>query len=127
MDEIQAAMLRVKLGHLDAWNAARTRLAARYFERLPDWLGLPPRDGVFHLFVVTTSQRDALRQHLSDQGIGTDIHYPLPAHLQRPYADGSSLPNTERLAREVLSLPIYPELSEASVDYVCETVGAYGA
>jgi dTDP-4-amino-4,6-dideoxygalactose transaminase len=123
MDELQAAVLRVKLGHLDAWNAARVRLAERYRSQLDGaGLELPPSGGVFHLFVIRTPRRDAVRAHLGQHGVGTDVHYPLPAHLQAPYASfgggRGSLPHTERLADEVLSLPLYPELSEASVDYV---------
>ena len=87
--------------------------------------------GVFHLFVVQTPQRDALQAYLAEHGIGSDVHYPFPAHLQAPYVeygDGrGSLPSTEQLASEVLSLPIYPELSDDDVDYVCQTLRTYGA
>ncbi len=131
MDDLQAAVLRVKLGHLDAWNAARRRLAERYIAQLPDSMMPPPTDGVFHLFVIRSARRDALRQRLSNYGVGSDIHYPLPAHLQKPYiAFGNgegSLPHTERLAREVLSLPMYPELPDADVDYVCDALRTHGA
>jgi dTDP-4-amino-4,6-dideoxygalactose transaminase len=127
MDELQAAVLRVKLAHLDEWNAARQRLAARYVEALPDWVRLPPPNGVFHLFVITLRERDALRKYLGDHGVGTDVHYPLPAHQQTPYAADTRLPNTERLAHEVLSLPLYPELSVESVDYVASLLRAHGA
>jgi dTDP-3-amino-3,4,6-trideoxy-alpha-D-glucose transaminase len=129
LDEIQAAMLRVKLRHLDDGNAARANLAERYLAGLPDWLGPPPKGGVFHLFVIQCRERDALKAHLEKQGVATDVHYPLPAHQQTPYlqfGDGP-LPTTERLAREVLSLPLYPELSDQSVDYVIEVLRAYGA
>jgi dTDP-4-amino-4,6-dideoxygalactose transaminase len=129
LDEVQAAMLRVKLRHLDAWNAARVRLAERYFAGLPDWLVPPPRGGVFHLFVVQSGERDALKAHLAERGVATDVHYPLPAHQQTPYVQFAAgpLPTTERLAREVLSLPLYPELAEDSVDYVLKALCAYGA
>jgi dTDP-3-amino-3,4,6-trideoxy-alpha-D-glucose transaminase len=131
MDEIQAAVLTAKLRHLDEWNARRMRIAERYRANLDGVVELPPVDGVFHLFVVRTPHRDRLQAHLAEQGVGTDIHYPLPVHLQSPYApygDGpGSLPVTERLAREVLSLPIYPELSDASIDYVCQALRTYGA
>jgi dTDP-4-amino-4,6-dideoxygalactose transaminase len=131
MDELQAAVLRVKLRHLDAWNAARRRLAARYRSRLPASVSLPPEDGVFHLFVIQSRRRDALRAFLTQNGVATDIHYPIPAHLQQPYAryggGVGSLPNTERLADQVLSLPMYPELSEQQVDWVARVVGMYGA
>lgn len=124
MDELQAAVLGVRLRHLDETNARRQRLAARYFARLSDVDGLllPPGDGVFHLFVVRTNRRDALRAALADAGVGTDVHYPWPAHQQAPYAADVSLPATEQLAREVLSLPMYPELSEDDVDYIVSVV-----
>jgi dTDP-4-amino-4,6-dideoxygalactose transaminase len=129
MDELQAAVLSVKLGHLDDWNATRRRLADRYRAQLPDSIEAPPRDGVFHLFVVKTHDRDALKQRLAQNGIGSDVHYPLPAHLQTPYVHYANgpLPNTERLAGEVLSLPMYPELEPESVDYVCRVLQAHGA
>jgi dTDP-4-amino-4,6-dideoxygalactose transaminase len=127
MDEIQAAVLRVKLGHLDAWNATRQRLATRYLAALPGWLRRPADGGVFHLFVIQTDGRDALKAYLANEGVATDVHYPMPVHLQAPYADSVDLPRTEQLAQRVLSLPIYPELSDASVDYVAKVIGAYGA
>jgi dTDP-3-amino-3,4,6-trideoxy-alpha-D-glucose transaminase len=129
LDELQAALLLAKLPHLDNWNSIRRRLAQRYRARLQGVVELPPEDGVFHLFVVRTLVRDALRAYLADRGIGTGVHYPLPAHLQAPYAEygcgPGSLPNTERLAEEILSLPIYPELSDDDVDYVAEQVRAF--
>jgi dTDP-4-amino-4,6-dideoxygalactose transaminase len=112
-------------------TAQRQRIAERYRANLDGVVELPPAEGVFHLFVVRTPHRDQLKAHLAEQGVGTDIHYPLPVHLQRPYAQygggAGSLPVTERLAREVLSLPMYPELSDDSVDYVCQALRTYGA
>jgi dTDP-4-amino-4,6-dideoxygalactose transaminase len=127
LDEIQAAVLSAKLPHLDAWNAQRRRLAERYrasFEGLVDVL---PSEGVFHLFVIRSERRDALRAFLAERGVGTDIHYPMPVHLQTPFAQYARgpLPETERLAREVLSLPLYPELPERDVDDVAEQVRAF--
>jgi dTDP-3-amino-3,4,6-trideoxy-alpha-D-glucose transaminase len=129
LDEIQAAVLAVKLAHLDEWNATRRRLAARYRDRLQGVVVLPPAEGVFHLFVVRTALRDSLREHLAHNGVGSDIHYPVPVHLQAPYAEYAHgpLPNTERLAKEILSLPIYPELSDDDVDYVCDVLRTHGA
>jgi dTDP-3-amino-3,4,6-trideoxy-alpha-D-glucose transaminase len=129
LDEIQAAVLSVKLAHLDEWNATRKRLAARYRSRLDGVVGLPPSEGVFHLFVVRTAHRDALKAYLAEHGVSSDIHYPLPVHLQAPYAEFSrdELPNTERLANEILSLPIYPELPDEDVDYVCDVLRTHGA
>jgi dTDP-4-amino-4,6-dideoxygalactose transaminase len=128
MDEIQAAILSARLAHLDEWNATRRRLAERYRSQLPGTVELPPGDGVFHLFVIKSRARDALKAHLTANGVGTDVHYPVPVHRQKPYADSRiALPVTERLANQVLSLPIYPQLPEADVDYVAEVVRAYGA
>jgi dTDP-3-amino-3,4,6-trideoxy-alpha-D-glucose transaminase len=130
LDELQAAVLSTKLAHLDEWNATRRRLSTRYRKLLEGTVALPPEDGVFHLFVVRSNERDALRRHLADHGVATDVHYPLPAHLQTPYAqfgDGAgSLPVTERLAHEILSLPMYPELPDDDIEYVCQLVRTYG-
>ncbi len=134
LDDLQAAVLGAKLPHLDAWNARRREIADLYCRELAGVRGvtLPvDRDGghVYHLYVVQTPERDALRNYLRERGVGTDVHYPLPAHLQPPYRDGGggerSLPHTERLAREVLSLPMYPELSDDDVRYVAEQVRSW--
>lgn len=127
LDELQAAWLSVKLAHLDDWNAARRRLAERYRAGLEGLLELPPSDGVCHLFVVQTAQRDALRAYLAEAGIGTDVHYPRPVHQQAPYAADVSLPCTERLAARVLSLPLYPELAEHDLDYVIRAIEQFSA
>lgn len=131
LDELQAAILRVKLRHLDEWNSARRALASRYTERLAgSGLGLPvaPPDTepVYHLYVVRHPHRDALQAYLQSQGIGTLVHYPVPVHLQPAYADlgygPGNLPATEAAAREVLSLPLYPELGLGELDTVCDAV-----
>jgi dTDP-3-amino-3,4,6-trideoxy-alpha-D-glucose transaminase len=130
LDEIQAALLRAKLRHLADWNAARRRIAQRYNQLLAGTgLLLPdlPADQshVFHLYVVQTEQRDRLQIALQQRGVETAIHYPLPAHLQPVYhglAEPGSLPVTERLANTVLSLPIYPELTDAEIDAVAGAV-----
>jgi dTDP-4-amino-4,6-dideoxygalactose transaminase len=134
MDEIQAAALSVKLRHLDEWNESRRQLAQRYRSGLRPTEGtvqLPHEEGVFHLFVIRSAIRDSLKQFLADNDVGTDIHYPYPVHLQQPYASygagAGSLPHTERAASEVLSLPIYPELSPEDVDYVCQLIRTHGA
>jgi len=127
LDELQAAILAVKLPHLAADNARRRALAARYCRSLGDLpLVLPPsRDGaeaVFHQFVVRSPRRDALARHLAADGVGTAVLYPVPIHRQAAYADryrGLSLPVTERLAETLLCLPIHPELSDEQVDHVC--------
>jgi dTDP-4-amino-4,6-dideoxygalactose transaminase len=131
LDEIHAAILRVKLHHLDADNARRRALARLYGEGLPsDRLGLPKTDKgtdhVWHLYVVRCLQRDRLQAFLRDRGVGTLVHYPVPIHQQPAYRGRvpphSPLPATEQAAREVLSLPLYPELGEGEAASVIATV-----
>jgi dTDP-4-amino-4,6-dideoxygalactose transaminase len=129
LDELQAAILRVKLAHLDAGNAARRERAAWYAELLAGLpLRLPADDPghVYHLYVVEADGRDALRAHLQAVGVGCDVHYPEPAHLQPAYAGlgyaPGSLPRTEALAGRILSLPMFPELSRAEVELVAAAV-----
>jgi dTDP-3-amino-3,4,6-trideoxy-alpha-D-glucose transaminase len=126
LDELQAAVLRVKLPLLDGYNAARRRIAARYREAVAGTdLRLVEFDlerDVVHQAVLCSTERDALTGHLSAAGVGTLIHYPVPCHLQ-PALSGTHgtvrLPVTEQLAGEVLSLPMYPELDESQVERVC--------
>jgi dTDP-3-amino-3,4,6-trideoxy-alpha-D-glucose transaminase len=129
LDEIQAAALRVKLGVLDAWNARRRTLAARYGERLPSAvrrpLEIPGCHHVYHLYVVRIAQRNAVRAQLAARGIGSGIHYPMPIHRQPAYVrqfGDIQLPVTERFANEILSLPLHPLLEEADVDRVAEAL-----
>lgn len=137
LDELQAAILRVKLHYLDTWNTLR-RERAEWYRTLLEGTNLylaPDEPGhVYHLYVVATDQRDALRQHLLAASIGVDIHYPLPAHLQPAYASGPGtvrpygmgvLPHTELKARRVLSLPLYPELTRAEVEQVAAVIQAW--
>src|SRR5579863_685274 len=132
LDPIQAAVLRVKLPGLDRANARRAAIAARYDRGFAKaGLGLPMRRAgathVFHQYVVRTPRRDALRSALDRAGIGTTIHYPVPVHLQPAYRgrvvlDPGGLGESERAAREVLSLPMFPELGAADVARVIEAV-----
>ena len=134
LDELQAAILRVKLRHLAEANAERRRRAWRYAEHLAG-VAVPTEqpwaDPVYHLYVVEVDGRDRLKLALADRGVATDVHYPLPAHLQPAYADlgggPDSLPVTERLARRVLSLPMFPELPLDHVDRVAELVSELAA
>jgi dTDP-4-amino-4,6-dideoxygalactose transaminase len=132
LDEIQAAILRVRLPHLAAENARREAIAARYDRGLA---GLPielPRRRpdtvpVWHQYVVRSTSRDGLQQALAARGIGTNVHYPVPVHLQPAYAGRlktgpSGLAVSERAAREVLSLPMYPQLADAAVDQVIAAI-----
>lgn len=131
LDEIQAAILRVKLQALEEDNGRRRELARRYDARLQDTpLALPARragcEHVFHLYVVRAAQRDALQAHLKSRDIGALIHYPVPIHRQPAYAgrlEGcNDLGETEKAARDVLSLPLYPELGFDEQDRVIEAI-----
>jgi dTDP-4-amino-4,6-dideoxygalactose transaminase len=125
LDELQAAILRVKLRHLNEDNARRIRIAETYNAAFADFdLRLPPTGGVYHQYVIRCPKRDVLRQRLAASGVGTSILYPVPIHLQPAYADNPplSLPVTEQFARELLCLPIYPELTDGEVERVCEAV-----
>src|SRR5215471_2079593 len=134
LDELQAAFLRVRLGHLDAWNERRRRVAARYHDKLAGipGLGLPraPQwaEPVWHLYVVRTDRRADLMAALEKAGIGSLIHYPIPPHLQAAYADlglpKGSFPLAETLAETVLSLPMGAHMPEDHVDQVASVVRA---
>jgi dTDP-3-amino-3,4,6-trideoxy-alpha-D-glucose transaminase len=134
LDEVQAALLSVKLRRLDEFTARRVRVARRYDEALAGLdLVLPPTadwaDPVWHLYVVRTPHRDALREHLASVGVETGIHYPVPPHRQRAFAGtpaaGAALPVAERLAREVLSLPMGPHLGEEEQERVIESIRSF--
>ncbi|MGC1382107.1 MAG: DegT/DnrJ/EryC1/StrS family aminotransferase [Candidatus Baltobacteraceae bacterium] len=127
LDSIQAAVLDVKLRHLDAWNAARLRHAKAYDGLLSEIGVKPPRrlheEGhVYHLYVIEVENRPQIQAALSQRGIATGIHYPIPIHLQPAYADlglpRGSFPRTERSADRLLSLPIYPELTAEQIELV---------
>lgn len=134
LDELQAAVLRAKLPHLERGNELRRERAAWYHELLADVAGITlpelALDHVFHLFVIEVhgGRRDALRQALAARGIGTDVHYPLPTHVQPAFEDleyePGEFPVTERLAETVLSLPCYPELTRAEVATVAAAIRA---
>ena len=137
LDEIQAAVLRVKLRSLAQDNCSRRDIARNYFNGLRDsGVALPLiRDGVehaFHQFVVRSQARDSLRAHLSRSGVGTLVHYPTPIHLQPAYAGRvavhpGGLPETERAANEVLSLPMFPQLTRDEVDAVIKSVNDWNS
>ena len=130
LDELQAAILRVKLRHLDVWTEQRRQVASWYAELAPKGVTLPVEaygsEHVYHLFVVRVPDRDAVRAKLADRGIGTGIHYPVPIHLQPAYSTAheaisgavQTLPHTEAAAREILSLPMYPLLTRWQVNAV---------
>jgi dTDP-4-amino-4,6-dideoxygalactose transaminase len=131
LDSLQAAILRVKLHYLETWNASRRLLAAQYFTTLSKGsLVLPvvrtQAEPVWHLFVVRSNQRDHLQEQLRCQGVETGIHYPLPLHLQPAYQylglGPGTLPVSEQAAGEVLSLPMYAELTTAQVDIISQII-----
>lgn len=133
LDTIQAAILRVKLRYLDQWSDLRRRWAAMYNELLADTAIKTPvtaadRDHVFHLYVVEVEQRAEIQAFLGSNGIGSGIHYPIPIHLQPAYADlgyqPGSFPVTEAAAPRILSLPMFPELTEGEVQFVAERLRA---
>jgi hypothetical protein len=135
LDELQAAILRVKFPRLPAWNARRGEIARRYseaFKALPVESPVTAEGNahVFHVYAVLTDRRDALQQHLADHGVPTIIYYPLPLHLQQVYAEmgwkPGDFPVAEALARRILPLPMYPELTDDQVDWVVATVGSFG-
>ena len=131
LDGFQGAILRVKLRHLAAWTAARQARAARYDRELAGTaVRVPPVDPrcehVYHQYTVRCPRRDGLQKHLADAGIGSGVYYPLPLHLQPCFAylggKEGAFPVAEQAARQVLSLPISPEMSEAQQSHVIETI-----
>jgi dTDP-4-amino-4,6-dideoxygalactose transaminase len=134
LDSIQAAFLRIKLAHLEQWNRQRQE-RARGYEKLLAELGesaiLPVAEAwakpVYHLYVIRVKDRDDVMTRLAAEGIGTGIHYPIPLHLQKAYGylgyKEGDFPVSERLAKEIVSLPMYPSLTEAQQKRVCDKIG----
>jgi dTDP-4-amino-4,6-dideoxygalactose transaminase len=135
LDAIQAGLLSVKLKHLDRWNEARRKHAQYYnylFEKIdtvvtpyePTWA-----KSIYHLYVIRVSHRDELQKHLSDCGIGTGLHYPVPLHMQKAYAylpyNKGDFPLSEKAALEILSLPMFPELTEEQQETVVESIADF--
>jgi dTDP-4-amino-4,6-dideoxygalactose transaminase len=129
MSELVASVLELKLAHIENWTAQRRKNADRYYEMLKDCenIDLIPvqndRESCYHLFVVHVDGRDPVRQMLADQGISTGLHYPVPIHLQNAYSHlgyrKGAFPNSEYRATRMISLPMYAELKEREIDYVC--------
>lgn len=136
LDELQAAFLRVKLRHLDQWNARRTKIAQYY---LDNWQGLdlilpyvdPNTQPVWHIFAIRTKHREAFQNYLKEKGVGTLIHYPIPPHLQKAYQhlgiEEGRLPISETIHKQIVSLPMGPHLDDAQVDYVVDKVKSFFA
>jgi dTDP-4-amino-4,6-dideoxygalactose transaminase len=136
LDTLQAAVLRIKLKHLEEWNDARRQHAKNYGRLLGQTgIGVPRAaahyESVWHLYVIQTDQRDALKEYLATRGIGVGIHYPVPIHLQPAYRDlgyrQGDFPVTERCARRILSLPMYAELTPEIANRVAETASEFVA
>jgi dTDP-4-amino-4,6-dideoxygalactose transaminase len=131
MDGIQGAVLGVKLPYLDKWNNARRSHAETYLAKLPaKAIPMAIQDGsksVYHLFVIRIADRERVQKELGERGIATGIHYPVPIHLQPAYAGRwkkGNFPHSEQLAEEILSLPMFPELTDIQIDAVLEALNA---
>ena len=131
LDELQAAVLRVKLKYLDEWNAERRKKASIYTKLLAGLeivcpIEKEPVRHVYHLYVIRTKRRDSLQPFLKEQGIGTLIHYPTPIHLQNAYKHlgycRGELPQTEQCSQEILSLPFFPEMAESQIEEVVNRI-----
>ena len=133
LDALQAAILSVKLRHVPEWNARRKEIAGRYSEGLRGLVALPApsehNDPVFHQFVIRTPERDRLRSHLAARGVGTEIYYPIPLHLQQGLAPfcgkPGDCPRAEEVARTCLALPVFPELEDSEVDIVIDAIRGF--
>jgi perosamine synthetase len=139
LNTANAAFGRVQLRHLDEWNERRRAIARRYASNLKDvdGIGLPPMGSkdvtpVFHLFAIRCDDRDELASHLASRGIDTAVHYPIPIHLQPTYRnaygyEGGEFPISELLSEKMLSLPMFPEMTNEQVDRVCEAINEHYA
>ncbi len=134
LDEMQAAILRVKLRHLESNNERRRQIASEYHDAISESgikapVDIPDTTHAMHLYVVECEEREKLREYLNEMGIGTAVHYPLAIHQQPAYQARirgcTSLANTERLYKRILSLPMYPELTDAKVERVCEAINKW--
>lgn len=130
LDEMQAAILAAQLPFVEEWNERRRQIAARYTAGLKNVVVTPAENGlsrhVYHLYVIQSPNREGLQEFLTEKGIQTLIHYPIPAHLQKAYAylgyKPGDLPTTEYVTKRILSLPMFPELTDEQVDHVIESV-----
>ena len=134
LDEVQAAMLRIKLRKLDQWNGARVRIANRYLEGIKNpKVTLPTvaegNTHVYHIFAIRTAERDSLEAFLAEKGIGCNKHYPIPIHMQEAYKDleipEGALPIAEEISATELSIPMYYGMTDAEVDYIIDAINAW--
>jgi dTDP-4-amino-4,6-dideoxygalactose transaminase len=133
MDSVQAAILNPKLKKLDEWNDRRIKSAALYTELLQNIgdirtpITAPNNKHVFHIYAIRTQYRDQLQQYLKENGVPTQIHYPVPIHRQKCYRhedfyNSDQFPVTDKLSKEILSLPMHPYLTETEIDYIVDTI-----
>lgn len=130
LDEIQSAILGAQLPFLNEWNKRRYEIAQRYTEGLRDLVVTPHESAnnfhAYHLYVIQSNDREGLQKYLAEKNVGTLIHYPVPAHLQKAYSyrgyKAGALPVTEALTQRILSLPMFPELTDAQVDYTIQEI-----
>lgn len=135
LDEVQAAILRIKLAHLEEWNSDRRRIAKRYLEEICNPLIKLPLastdeyEHIYHVFVIRCERRDELEKYLSENGIGTVKHYPIPMHMQEAYADlelkEGALPVAEEISKTVLSLPMYFGMKDEEISWVINVLNAF--
>lgn len=134
LDEVQAAILRIKLKYLDEWNRLRREIAAKYTAAINSKHIICPKEmddcyHVYHLYVIRTPYRKKLQKWLLDKGIHTQIHYPIPVHFQKCYIPSTKvrtyLPVTEKITEEILSLPLYPEMENSQINHVIDTLNSF--
>ena len=134
LDEIQAGFLRIKLNDLDKWNLNRKKIAEKYMDGIKNQKITKPyvasyADSIWHLFVIRTENRDEFEKYLNDNGVGTTIHYPVPMHLQEAYKDlnikQGELPIAEKIANEVISIPMYYGMKEEEIQYVIDVINKW--
>jgi dTDP-4-amino-4,6-dideoxygalactose transaminase len=135
LDELQAAILNIKLKYIEKWTLDRQRLAKKYDQLLSKNYKItipyinPKAQHVYHLYVIKVDKRDQLQEFLKEKGIGTSIHYPIPPHLQKAYAHlgykKGDFPIAEELANTALSLPVYPGLKDESIIYICNLINEF--
>jgi len=133
LDAIQAAILDVKLAYVDNWNEKRREIASKYSKELSDFVRTPQRNDyakhIYHQYAVLTDRRDESLSRLQENGVAAGVYYPLPLHLQDcfkylNYAQGD-FPITEEVSKQILSLPIYPEMTGAQIDYVIKSMKSF--
>ncbi len=131
LDELQAGIIKVNFGHLDEWTQKRREIASYYSDRLKDYVKVPiEKEGVkhvYHQYTIKTDKRDELKKHLEEKGVSTAIYYPVPLSNQPLFESAvkGDIKTAERLSREVLSLPVYPELTDSEIEYIVDSIVSF--